>query len=469
MDLKLCNEELNRIKKNNPNGYRKEKLSYDGDNNLWPVYKIPIKFLTLNFYNSRLIAEFREYAQREGKSVSSLPKDESDKLIKKLILKKYQKRNEITLKDIAEKGQQKAGVVTSNGIIVSGNRRYTLISEINEKQGKDMKFEAIILPDSYEDTNKKVLLELENRLQFDEDEKVDYDPIAKYLLISDYFKNYINENELSEEQVVQRLGNLIKNKQDLNKKYKISQYMEEYLIYTEQDGLWTNLEKTEDLFINLTNSLVQFYDDKGTNWDHTHDDVDDYKEIGFDIIRWVYNRDKQNADRNRFAPKDVRTLYFQKKRTEGSIFRDEKIWKNFKDKYNKSKEEAGISISDIDDIKSEKGYETSTEAAKYSDKVFSDQIETVMVETLSETRKKIDYHVGESKPKEFLAGALDLIDNIIDEDLYYETYKNSGNKRGVIDFRPGFIKLLKDDSKNLEDVNHIRIIAEKIKRELDKN
>ena len=117
-------------------------------------------------------------------------------LIKKLILNKYQKRNEITLKDLKQKGQQKSGVVTSNGIIVSGNRRFTLISELNDQE--KMKFEAIILPDSYGDTNnRKVLLELENRLQFDEDEKVDYGPIAKYLLISDYFKNYIGENELS--------------------------------------------------------------------------------------------------------------------------------------------------------------------------------------------------------------------------------------------------------------------------------
>lgn len=467
MDLKLYKEELDKIIRQNPNGYRKEKLSYDGKTDVWPVHEIPVKFLTLNFYNSRLIAEFREYEQREGKSVSSLLKNESDKLIKKFILNKYQKRNESTLKDIKEKGQQKPGVVTSNGIIVSGNRRYTLISEINE-QGGNMKFEAIILPDSYGDNNsKKVLLELENRLQFDEDEKVDYGPIAKYLLISDYFKNYIDENELSKKQVIERLGNQVKNEQDLNKKYKISQYMEEYLIYTDQEGLWTNLEKTEDLFINLTSSLEQFYNNKGSNWEHTDDDVDDYKFIGFDIIRWVYNRDKGKSERNRFAPKDVRSFYFQKKRTEGAIFADEKIWKNFRDKYNNGKKQADVDETNIDKIKKEKGYETSTEAAKYSDKIFSGQIETVMVSTLSETRKKIDHHVEETKPKEFLAGALDLIDNIIDEDLYYETFKSSGNKRGVIDFRPGFIDKLKEDSKNIEDINHIRIIAERIKRELE--
>ena len=133
MDLKLYKEELDNIIRQNPNGYRKEKLSYDGKTDVWPVHEIPVKFLTLNFYNSRLIAEFREYEQREGKSVSSLLKNESDKIIKKFILNKYQKRNELTLKDIKEKGQQKPGVVTSNGIIVSGNRRYTLISEINER------------------------------------------------------------------------------------------------------------------------------------------------------------------------------------------------------------------------------------------------------------------------------------------------------------------------------------------------
>ena len=37
----------------------------------------------------------------------------------------------------------------------------------------------------------------------------------------------------------------------------------------------------------------------------------------------------------------------------------------------------------------------------------------------------------------------------------------------IIDFRPGFIDKLKEDSKNIEDINHIRIIAERIKRELE--
>ena len=46
---------------------------------------------------------------------------------------------------------------------------------------------------------------------------------------------------------------------------------------------------------------------------------------------------------------------------------------------------------------------------------------------------------------------------------------NLSSKRGVISFRKGFIEILKEDPKNLEDINHIRIIAEKIKRELDSN
>ena len=146
--------------------------------------------------------------------------------------------------------------------------------------------------------------------------------------------------------------------------------MEEYLIYTEQEGLWTNLEKTEDLFINLTSSLDQFYGGKGTSWEHTNDDVDDYKYIGFDIIRWIYNRGKDVSDKNRFAPKDVRSFYFQKKRTEGAIFANEKIWKNFKAKYYSAKNNVLISNISIDEIKDDKEFETSTEAAKYSDKIF---------------------------------------------------------------------------------------------------
>ena len=89
-----------------------------------------------------------------------------------------------------------------------------------------------------------------------------------------------------------------------------------------------------------------------------------------------------------------------------------------------------------------------------------------MVSTLSDTRKKLTIML-ESKLKEFIVGALDLLDNIIDEDLYYETF-NEFQKR-CTSFRKGFIEILKEDPKNLEDINHIRIIAEKIKREFDSN
>ena len=48
MDLKLIKEELEKIKNQNPNGYRQEKLSYDVKQ-IMASLQIPLKLLTLNF------------------------------------------------------------------------------------------------------------------------------------------------------------------------------------------------------------------------------------------------------------------------------------------------------------------------------------------------------------------------------------------------------------------------------------
>ena len=66
--------------------------------------------------------------------------------------------------------------------------------------------------------------------------------------------------------------------------------MDEYLEFLEYDGIYTQLDKREDQFFNLTKWLKTYYGEsskKGYDG-YGNDDVDDLKAIAFDYIRAKY-------------------------------------------------------------------------------------------------------------------------------------------------------------------------------------
>ena len=85
-------------------------------------------------------------------------------------------------------GQQRYGIVTADGIIIDGNRRAMLLNRLfntHEKLGFTYAqvehcryFLAIILPD---DAEERDIQQLETIYQMGEDDKLDYNPIEKYL------------------------------------------------------------------------------------------------------------------------------------------------------------------------------------------------------------------------------------------------------------------------------------------------
>ena len=89
---------------------------------------------------------------------------------------------------LLKNGQQRYGIVTSDGIIVDGNRRAMLLNRLfhqHDEMGLSYTqvehcryFLAIILPD---DAEEKDIQQLETIYQMGEDDKLDYNPIEKYL------------------------------------------------------------------------------------------------------------------------------------------------------------------------------------------------------------------------------------------------------------------------------------------------
>ena len=62
------------------------------------------------------------------------------KEIKDWIFEQNPIKNRETIKDIKEKGQQTPGLITADGLIINGNRRFTLIQKIYDETKETTKF-----------------------------------------------------------------------------------------------------------------------------------------------------------------------------------------------------------------------------------------------------------------------------------------------------------------------------------------
>ena len=193
--MKSIEEQINDIKESGKSGGTKG-LSYEGKLQELPWYEIPTELLRYNYLNGRIATETIEFNQL-GKDLNSIDKNEANKLVSDWIWKKSLKENEKTLKNLEEIGQVEPGVITRDGIIIDGNRRYMLTCKLNEKLTSKRFFKAVILDITYGDGNNKdlQLKLLETQIQISKDEKVDYGAIEKYIRINDYMK-YVDEGLL---------------------------------------------------------------------------------------------------------------------------------------------------------------------------------------------------------------------------------------------------------------------------------
>src|ERR1700722_17420165 len=108
------------------------------------VYEIPLECLIYNKYNGRILSRTKTL---ESQSKSINPEtEEGKKTIEDLLWDSKESRNEITLKDLHDKGQLKVGIVTRDGIVIDGNRRVMLLNRLNKTH-----FRAIVLPVAIED------------------------------------------------------------------------------------------------------------------------------------------------------------------------------------------------------------------------------------------------------------------------------------------------------------------------------
>lgn len=291
-------------------------LRYKGSTREEIVWRIPLDYLIYNKYNGRIGSDVLSYEKQNGELDAE--KDADCEIIEKFLYESKVDRNKTTMESLLEIGQQRYGIVTSDGIIVDGNRRAMLLNRLFHKREElgytyaqveqCQYFLAIILPD---DAEEKDIQQLETIYQMGEDDKLDYNPIEKYLKCKELKRLGFSEDDIA--------GFMSENTGQIKKWLRILKLMEEYLQEYDYDGIYTRLEKTEGPFVDLENYLDS-YAKRGANvrnadWTYTDSDISDLKLVCFDYIR------------ARYEGKEFRDI--AKTGKDGSIFFFKDLWEDF--------------------------------------------------------------------------------------------------------------------------------------------
>ncbi len=380
------------------------------------VYRIPLEYLSYNPYNTRFLAQAKTLETKMGRSLSD-ENCEDVKEIESFIWDFKKDKNDSTITSLIKEGQLQPGVVTPSGVILSGNRRFRLLNEIQRNYAKYAKpginldglqyFEAAILDTELTD---KEIRKYESFYQYGNEDKVEYDPIQKYLAAKEQKDLGYDEKEIADNFLT-----LTDGKKTIVEEWLAEfELMEEYLEYIGEEGIYTALEFREEAFINLYKTLKSFK--KGSAgkgiWAYDEIDLENLKMRYFDYI-W-YNQ----------ATHDFR--YFKK------IFSDENRWKVFNnrvkecvndnplasmDEYRQNHpEESEIDISQIrqNDYKADFG--------KGLDKAFGDEKAVIINRETEETPWRIIEQIQEKITK--LEGVIDNGPNeIIESEEFYQEIK----------------------------------------------
>lgn len=317
MDAATRKAKLTEIMKNKQNvAMTGIPLRYKGRSIPSDVYRIPLDYLVYNKYNGRIGSAVLSYEKQNGLLNAELDKDRA--IIENYLYMSKEDRNKKTMDSLVEIGQQRYGIVTADGIIIDGNRRAMLLNRIfsnRESLGYTYQqvercryFLAIILPD---DAEERDIHQLETIYQMGEDDKLDYNPIEKYLKCKELKKCGFSEKDIA--------GFMSEKQTQVEQWVRILDLMEKFLHEYGYDGIYTRLEKTEGPFVDLANWLESYRKRgasvKGIDWEYNDSDISDLERVCFDYIR------------ARYEDKEFRAIGATGKA--GSIFFHKDLWDSF--------------------------------------------------------------------------------------------------------------------------------------------
>ena len=371
-------------------------LRYKGTTRTEIVWRIPLDLLIYNKYNGRIGSDVLSYEKQNGEL--NAEKDDDRKIIEKFLYESKVDRNKITMDSLLKNGQQRYGIVTSDGTIVDGNRRAMLLNRLFHKrdelgytyaQVEHCKyFLAIILPD---DAEEKDIQQLETIYQMGEDDKLDYNPIEKYLKCKE-----LKRLGFSEEDIAQFMS---EKPGQIKEWLKILALMEEYLQEYGYDGIYTRLEKTEGPFVDLQNYL-ESYAKQGANvrnmdWTYSDSDISDLKLVCFDYIR------------ARYEGKEFRDI--AKTGKDGSIFFFKELWDDFLKQH---QENTPVDEETVEELRQRCPGEDLSLLLKQRDNTWVEQAKGQLKGNLNRFSRRLEDNRDANKPADLLERALSALKSV---------------------------------------------------------
>lgn len=363
-------------------------LWYKQGRKTFPVYEIKLDFLIYNRFNGRIASLVKSYEKETGNELN--PTNTEDiKTIEKFLWQSNESSNKTTEQSISDQGQLKYGIVTKDGVVIDGNRRAMILRKVF-KDESPVYFRAVVLDETL-DENAQEIMRLETTYQMGEDAKVDYNPIEKYLKVKDMLEVGFTHDGI---------GKAMGEKEPTIEEYEqIMNLMDEYLDQLEYSGIYTRLDKTEDLFINLNKVIRRWENSSGkVRWNFKNSDLSDFKLICFDLIRYVYNSPKG------IDAKDIREHLTRN--SENSFFAHQSIWTEFANRHYENVDPITGEEKSIDEFRQEAGTRDLSDVLKRRDSAWATQVDSVVKNNFYRSRDALENLKNQAEPLKLLESAL---------------------------------------------------------------
>lgn len=403
-------EQLRKVQEGRPYATG-HQLVYRGSTQRFDVYEIPLDCLVYNPYNGRVGSVVKSY---EKQSHTLDPEDPADaRVIEDFLWESKESANKATLENLRANGQINFGIVTSDGMIIDGNRRASLMNRIRrdkrysqEEKDRCSYFKAVILPDS---ATKRDILQLETSFQMGEDAKVDYNPIEKYLKCKDLEDAGFTRDEIASFMGIQ--------KKEVDQDLEILDLIDQYLAFFEYDGIYTMAEGHEDSFQKLNIAYKQYKAGVANMWDYTDEDLTEMLGVAFDYIRLDQ---PQN---------DVRDIFRKPSKSASSIFGSKERWRKFLERHN---EEVGsYEERPVEDYLKEATGEDITLSLRARDKDWQKHVGPKLDTSIKEAQDEIASQLSSNTPVLLISKANSALASVDENSTGFS--ENAGRIREGLD------------------------------------
>lgn len=374
-----------------------KRLRYRGEVKTFVEYEIPIELLVYNVENGRIASLVKSF-EKEHSTLNPERKDDALQ-IARFLYDSNDIANKKTKKDIAENGQLETGIITSDGVIVDGNRRASLmLSILNDDsyppsvRARCEKFRAVVLP---EDADEKEILRLETTFQMGTDEKVGYNAIEKYLHAYD-----MKEKGFSIADIEEYMG--LESTSKVNELLQVKGLIDDYLDYYDYTGIYTRLPRGFEDDLQKLNQAIRKIKDGRIGWipnDRLVEVENDLKCICFDFIR-LNAKSREGFDFRAIAST-----------ANNNFLMKEEVWNRFVEAWQNSLE--GVKEESIDEVlATSKGAGDTDRLLENRDNKWRKAVGEGLMEGFSDAKNTIENQKEKSRPSFLLRKAINALKEI---------------------------------------------------------